>query len=133
MDDTVIAESSILIALERESARGERGPAMEYLAFHPHQRFVITPVIAGELAAGRSLAQRKRWEAFLRPFRSLPTTAEVAWRYGETYRYLRMNGLLIGLNDLWIAAAGLAYDVPVVTANPREFRRVPGLEVVALA
>jgi predicted nucleic acid-binding protein len=62
----------------------------------------------------------------------LPTTPEVAWRYGETYRYLRTNGLMIGSNDLWIAAAGLAYDLPVVTANPRDFRRVPGLEVVAL-
>ena len=71
MDDTVIAESSTLIALERETARGVRGPAMEYLAFHASQRFVITPVIAGELAAGRSLAERARWETFLQPFRSL--------------------------------------------------------------
>lgn len=133
MDDTVIAESSVLIALERETARGTRGPVMEYLAFHPHQRFVITPVIAGELGAGRSLAHRQRWDAFLRPFRSLPLTPDVAWRYGETYRYLSTNGLLIGSNDLWIAAAGLAYDLPVITANPRDFRRVPGLEVVALA
>jgi tRNA(fMet)-specific endonuclease VapC len=132
VDDTVIAESSMLIALERERARGARGPAMDYLAFHPHQRLVVTPVIAAELGAGRSLAQRQRWDAFLRPFRSLPITSDVAWRYAETFRFLQTNGLMIGSNDLWIASAGLAYDLPVVTANPRDFRRVPGLEVVAL-
>ena len=132
MDDTLITESSVLIALERETARGVRGPALDFVAIHPHHRFVITPVIAGELAAGRSLAQRERWDAFLKPFRSLPLTPEVARHYGETYRYLRTNGLLIGVNDLWIAAAGLAYDLPVATVNPRDFRRVPGLEVIAI-
>jgi predicted nucleic acid-binding protein len=31
---------------------------------------------------------------------------------------------------LWIAAAGLAYRMPVVTRNTQHFQRVPGLEVV---
>jgi len=126
VDDTLIVESCVLMGLEREAASGKRGRAMEFVAFHPHHRFVITPVIASELAAGRSMAQRQRWETFLKPFRSLPTTPDVAWEYGEVYRYLRTNGISIGLNDLWIAAAGLAYGLPVVTANPRDFGRVPG-------
>jgi len=54
---------------------------------------------------------------------------DVAWKYGQTFRYLRDNGLLIGTNDLWIAATALAYDLPVVTRNRRHFLRVPGLEV----
>ena len=33
-------------------------------------------------------------------------------------------------NDLWIAAAGLTYRMPVVSRNARHFERVPGLEVV---
>jgi tRNA(fMet)-specific endonuclease VapC len=133
VDDTLIIESSVLIALERERLQRRHGPAMEFLALHPHHRLVITPVIAGELAAGRSLSVRRRWDALLQPFRSLPMTADVAWHYGSAYRYLQANGMMIGLNDLWIAAAGLAHDVPVVTANPRDFTRVPGLEVIALA
>ena len=32
-------------------------------------------------------------------------------------------------NDLWIAAHALALDVPLVTHNLSEFRRVPGLSV----
>ena len=46
-----------------------------------------------------------------------------------TLLLLQANGLLIGANDLWIAAAGLAYGVPVVTRNAEHFVRVPGLRV----
>ena len=36
---------------------------------------------------------------------------EVSWEYGITYRYLQEQGRLIGGNDLWIGAAGLAYGI----------------------
>ena len=61
----------------------------------------------------------------------LPLTDDVAWHYGQTYRYLRVNGSLIGANDLWIAATGIAYGMPVVTRNVSHFRRVPGLDVLS--
>jgi tRNA(fMet)-specific endonuclease VapC len=57
----------------------------------------------------------------------------VAWRYGEGFRYLSRNGIRIGSNDLWIAAAAIAYGMVLVTANERHFRRVPGLQVVSCA
>jgi predicted nucleic acid-binding protein len=37
----------------------------------------------------------------------------------------------IGANDLWIAAAALAYGMPVVTRNLEHYRRVPDLQVEA--
>jgi len=42
---------------------------------------------------------------------------------------LKENGLLIGSNDLWIAATALAYRMPVVTGNVEHYRRVPDLQV----
>ena len=92
---------------------------------------LITSVIAGELAAGVSLSDRARWLAFVRRFRILVSNEEVAWQYGLSYRYLKSNGLLIGANDLWIAAAGIAHEVPVLTRNTDHFRRVPRLEVLS--
>ena len=46
-------------------------------------------------------------------------------------RGLRRQGRLIGANDLWIAAASVQHGLPLVTANPAEFGRVDGLQVMA--
>ena len=56
--------------------------------------------VAGELAAGLSMRDRVRWDAFLAPFFVLPATLEVSWHYGRAYRHLQDNGTLIGADDL---------------------------------
>jgi len=130
MGQPLILETSFLIDLEREHNRGIPGPAVEFLEIHEDVRLYITFTIAGELAAGLSLADRARWEEFLGPFHILAFNLDVSWEYGQAYRYLQGNGLLIGGNDLWIAATALAYRMPVVTSNVQHYRRVPGLQVL---
>lgn len=129
MGRSLILETTFLIDLEREHHRGSPGPAVAFLESNGDARLYLPFIVAGELAAGISMRDRARWEAFLAPFYVLPSTAEVSWHYGRTYRHLQDNGRLIGANDLWIAAAGLAYRMPVVTRNMEHFRRVPGLDV----
>ena len=130
MGGSLIVETTFLIDLEREHRRNVPGRAIEFLETHQEARLYLPFVVAGELAAGTSLTNRARWEEFLGPFYMLPSTADVSWEYGRTYRYLQDNGRLIGGNDLWIAATGLAYRMPVITRNVEHYRRVPGLEVV---
>lgn len=130
MGEALILETSFLIDLEREHHRGRAGSAMAFLEANEDARLYLTFTIAGELAAGASMADRKAWETFLAPFYVLPSNPEVSWEYGNAFRYLEKNGRLIGANDLWIAATAIAYRMPVVTANPGDFERVPGLEVV---
>ena len=130
MADALILETTFLVDLERERRRRSPGRAHRLLAGHADARLYITHTVAGELAAGKSLADRQGWEAFIGPFVILPITPEVAWIYGRTVRYLQDNGLLIGSNDLWIAATALANQLPVVTGNSAHYRRVPGLQVI---
>jgi predicted nucleic acid-binding protein len=128
VDRSLILETTFLIDLEREHHRAA-GAAVAFLEANEDARLYLPFVVAGELAAGTSLSKRDRWESFLAPFYVLPSTADVSWEYGRAYRYLKDNGRLIGGNDLWIAATGLAYKMPVVTRNAEHYRRVPGLEV----
>jgi len=125
MAQGLILETTLLIDLERGSAGAER-----FLEERGKDRFYVTPTIAGEVAAGASMQVRKDWVEFVASFHMLPFAEEVSWQYGVTYRFLQANGMLIGANDLWIAAAGLAYAMPVVTRNARHFGRVPGLDVI---
>ena len=129
MGRALIVETSFLIDLEREHNRGTPGRAVAFLEENGDARLYLSFIVAGELAAGTSLADRKRWETFLAPFYVLASNADVSWEYGRAYRYLQENGRLIGSNDLWIAATGLAYRMPVLTRDVEHYRRVPGLEV----
>jgi predicted nucleic acid-binding protein len=126
----MILETTFLIDLERELVRGEGGRAQAFLAEHPSASLHITFTVAGELAAGLPLDVRGRWEEFIAPFRVLPCTQDVCWEYGQAYRYLKANGLLISANDLWIGATALAFDQLIVTWNERHFRRIPRLRVM---
>lgn len=129
MGRALILETTFLVDLEREHNRGTSGTAVAFLETHDEARLYLTFTVAGELAAGTSLSDRARWEAFLGPFYVLQSTREVSWEYGRACRYLRDNGRLIGGNDLWIAATALAYHMPIVTRNVEHYRRVPGLDV----
>jgi tRNA(fMet)-specific endonuclease VapC len=50
-------------------------------------------------------------------------------RYASIRAYLELRGSRIGELDLLIAAHALHEDLPLVTNNREEFRRVPGLKV----
>lgn len=126
----MILDTNFLVALERETRRQHAGPATTFLLQSSSQDFCVTPTIEGEMACGVSMANRTAWESLLRPFRRLPITHSVAWHYGEIYRHLAATGNLIGTNDLWIAASGLAHSQAVVTRNVTEFQSVPALSVV---
>lgn len=129
MGRAVVIETTFLIDLEREHRHGRPSGAVDFLNRMDGARLYLPSIVAGELAAGASMANRDRWEAFLSPFFLLPVTPDVAWEFGRVARHLRGVGQLIGTNDLWIAATALANRMPVVTRNVEHFRRVPHLEV----
>ena len=126
-------ETTFLIDLERERHRREEGPAHRYLRGRPEERLHVAVTTAGEIGAGVADDERSSWERLLAPFQVLGIDLDVCWRYGRAYQYLRTNGLLIGANDLWIAAIAIRHEVELVTRDARHFRRVPGLRVAAPA
>jgi tRNA(fMet)-specific endonuclease VapC len=128
----MILDSNILIKLEREVRRGKSGPAVQFMESVQSTRLCITPTIAGELACGLSLAKHEAWVQFIAPYEMLTINASAIWVYGEVYRDLAGKGRLIGTNDLWIAAVAIAHDLPLVTGNLDEFRRVSGLQVIGV-
>ncbi|MDI6027301.1 type II toxin-antitoxin system VapC family toxin [Corticibacterium sp. UT-5YL-CI-8] len=59
----------------------------------------------------------------------LPLEQPADSHYGKLRDFLRAQGTPIGPNDLFIAAHALALDAVLVTANEKEFSRVPGLKI----
>lgn len=127
----LIADTSLVIALEREGRRKDPGPARSFLEAHVQDRFFITFTIAGELACGESASARREWETLCVPYPVLPWRKEISWIYGVLYRDLKTGGRLIGANDLWIAATALSHQMSLVTDNVTDFHRIPRLEVLS--
>ncbi len=66
---------------------------------------------------------------FVAPLAILPFDASAAETYGRVRTALEIAGTPIGPLDTLIASHALSLDVPIVTNNQREFRRVSGLRV----
>ena len=127
----LILDANFIIAAEREARRGVTEMVDRFFTTRSKETFFITFTIAGELACGKSASPKKDREKLCRPYPVLAWSSEISWQYGEIYRVLSAKGLLIGANDMWIAATALVNDMGVVTNNLEEFRRVPGLSVVS--
>jgi tRNA(fMet)-specific endonuclease VapC len=127
----VLIDSSILIAHERGRLRLEA-----HLAGRDDE-FLLSVITASELLHGvhRALdpavrARRSAWvEGVLAQFPLLPVDLATARAHARLWADLAAHGSLIGPHDMWLAAACLAYGLTMVTANTREFARVPGLVV----
>ena len=91
-------------------------------------------VVACELHFGAqksgSARLQQQLESILNLMNVLPLESPVDEHYAEIRTRLEQLGTPIGPNDLLIAAHALALDLTLVTANMREFERVPNLQVV---
>ena len=117
---------------ERRGRAVDRG-ALAFLRAHVDDELLLPVVALGEYLEGFDDPQSAAAQALVAPLRLLPVTAEVAHLYAITARALRKRGRLIGSNDLWIACTARAAELPILTRNADEFRRVPGLQVVEYA
>lgn len=128
----VLIDASILI----EAGRG-RLDIEPHVARRPDDEAFLSVVTASELLHGVHRAatpdQRARRSAFvegvLERFPLLEIDLATARAHAQVWADLSATGSIIGPHDLWLAASCIAHGLTMVTANVREFERVPGLEV----
>ena len=128
----VLIDASILIEAER--GRLDLEP---HVARHRDEESFLSVITASELLHGVHRATRadvraKRSafvEGILERFPLLSVDLACARAHAQIWAELRQAGAMIGPHDLWLAATCLAHGLTMVTANLREFERVPGLAV----
>lgn len=93
----------------------------------------ISTIVAAELRFGAARRGSPQLSAAveerLASLTTLPFEPPADRCYADIRAELERRGIVIGPNDLFIAAHALALDLTLVTANIREFSRVPGLRV----
>jgi tRNA(fMet)-specific endonuclease VapC len=106
----------------------------ENFARHAANELAMSVITLGELRFGaeksqwreRAMATIQQLEGLIPP-RALPEAA--GEHYGQIRAVLQKGGLIIGNNDLWLAAHARAEGWILVTNNTREFSRVLGLQL----
>lgn len=113
--------------------RNPRGVVAGRVASVGESTVCTSIVVAAELRFGAvksgSPKLADRVDRILSALEVLPLQPPADRHYGDIRQKLARRGLPIGPNDLLIAAHARALDLTVVTANAREFSRVPGLRV----
>ena len=116
-----------------ELVRHPQGSLVERLVNVGEDSVCISVVVAAELRFGArkstSARLREQVEAVLSVLDILPLEPPVDRHYAEIRHFLETRGQPIGPNDLLIAAHARALGLTLVTANLREFQRVPDLRV----
>jgi tRNA(fMet)-specific endonuclease VapC len=129
-------DSSFLIDLLRETARGRPGPALEFIeSLDPNEVLGVSVHVVCELRAGAELSKRalQEHEALDHLLSGLlvayPDDAFPA-AYGRLLAATTRGGKPPAAMDLLIATAALLEDAPVVTRNVKDFAKMPGLRVL---
>jgi tRNA(fMet)-specific endonuclease VapC len=109
-------------------------------ALAPNEERAISVITVSELlhgvhrATGAVRARRLAFvEGVIARFDAIPITEPVARVHAEIWSELASRGDIVGAHDLWIAATAIAHGLGVATQNAVDFRRVPGLRVLAVS
>jgi predicted nucleic acid-binding protein len=129
----ILIDTDLLVDLERGVSRPEVESALG------DEDRAISVITVSELLHGvdrASGAQRTRRRAFvehlLAGLHALPITETVARVHAEVWAQLAQRGEILGAHDLWIAATAVTHGLGLATGNADEFRRIPGLRLIAL-
>lgn len=107
---------------------------MNRLADVPAEDIGISCIVTFELSYGAYNSRQTEMnlmamDQLISAYASVPFENIDAHQAGRIRAFLKKQGTPIGAQDTLIAGQALARDLTVVTSNPREFARVPGLEV----
>ncbi|MGH7448220.1 MAG: type II toxin-antitoxin system VapC family toxin [Longimicrobiales bacterium] len=128
----VLIDATVLIDYERG-----RLDLVERIAGREDETFFLSVITVSELLHGvhrggdpvRRANRSAFVEAIIDRFPLLAIDLPTARSHAGIWAELAGAGNVIGAHDLWLAAAAVAHDLTLGTANVRDFRRVAGLRV----
>ncbi len=129
-------DTSFLVDLLREGARGRPGAASRVLQRLEDEELWISVFAACELSAGAELSahphqERRRVELLCSSLRLFTPDDRFPAAYGRLLAWQTRHEGRIATMDLLIATSAVVAGARLLTRNARDFSRVPGLDVVS--
>lgn len=129
MDYAYLLDTNIISDLMRHPS----GPVFKKISEAGETSVCTSILVVCELRFGirkrQSQSLEQRLEDILARLPIIPFSSPVEHHYAEIRAHLEEIGTPIGPNDMLIAAQARSLNLTVVTANIKEFSRVPTLKV----
>jgi predicted nucleic acid-binding protein len=131
-----LVDTNLWIAVERGTFS-----AADVHAITRQDPVYLSPINIAEIVMGlellRSGPQKQRAAAMLRRLRRKPQlriTVGTAETFGRLSARIRKAGRHphVRINDLWLAAQAIERDCRLLTANAKDFRDIPGLQMTVV-
>lgn len=131
-----LIDTGLWIAVERGALA-----AADIHAITRQEPIYLSPINLAEIRFGLELLragpQKQRATAMLRRLRRKPQlriTVETGDTFGVLSAKLRKAGRdpHVRVNDLWLAAQAVQYELQLLTSNAKDFADIPGLRMVVL-
>lgn len=130
LSGTVVVDTNVVSYLFKRDSRGD--------LYKPHIEETLTMIAAQTFAELELMPLNNGWgskrhaglRAHLRKYIFVETNERVCFLWATIQAEARRKGRPISVGDTWIAATALAYDAPLVTHNPDDFKNVSGLTVI---
>ena len=128
-------DTSFVVDLLREAARGSEGPASRLLGRVQDQELGMSVFVACELAAGAAMAtkpveEKRKVERLCSGMSIHYPDERFPAAYGSLLAALERGPGRVSTMDLLIATSALIAEASLVTRNAKDFSRVPGLDVL---
>ena len=130
INDIVVVDTNVVSYIFKRDTRETL-----YKAHLQGRMAIIAAQIFAELEAwplkyGWGIRRHEALRAYLETYAFAEVDKAICLQWAKVQANAKRVGRPMTEADAWIAATALAYDVPLITHNPNDFRYVPGLSVI---
>ncbi len=130
LGNVVMIDTNVVSYLFKKDTRGE--------LYKPHIEDRLAMIAAQTFAELERMPLKNNWgsrrrlelHTYLKKFVFVEANKEISLLWAKVQVDAELAGHPISFGDSWIAATALAYDVPLVTHNRKDFENVIGLTVI---
>jgi tRNA(fMet)-specific endonuclease VapC len=131
LGDVVVVDTNVVSYLFKRDTRGE--------LYKSHVEGKLAMIAAQTFAELELMPLNNNWgsqryaalHGYLKKFVFVQANQQISLLWAKVQAHAKRAGRPVSLGDSWIAATALAYDAPLVTHNPKDFKNVPGLTIIS--
>lgn len=130
MNDFLIADTNIVSYIFKKDTRGD--------LYKAHLENKVAIIAAQTLAELELLPLQNNWSEArhdqlrenLKNYTFIEANQEICLKWAKIRFEAKRNGISVSVGDAWIAATALAYSIPLVTHNYKDFKDISDLQII---